>query len=262
MYTSLVVTFFWLFQTAVYFWVVIYPVHFRTFNASGKLKIFHLASVIISLTLPVIPIVGMSLSRGFAPSIFVPRKCLPLDLEVFFYIFSVPFVLIAICAISFLVITLWHVGNMVRFRLCTNFKITYFGVVQRFRLQRKPFPKDSKFRATEVKLIILLVAYMCVAFQSTLSANITLSHTGQHSRVLGDNLLCESLGDPEVECSREGFRELEQDSIVETFVYIAFALYPSVFFVFLLPPRLCSCVCNKKEVSVPALTSPTASTQA
>ena len=61
-----------------------------------------------------IPIVGMSLSKGFAPSIFVPRKCLPLDLEVFPYIFSVPFVLLAICAISFLVITVWHVGNVVR----------------------------------------------------------------------------------------------------------------------------------------------------
>ncbi|CAI8010921.1 hypothetical protein GBAR_LOCUS7123, partial [Geodia barretti] len=158
-----------------------------------------------------IPIVGMSLSKGFAPSIFVPRKCLPLDLEVFPYIFSVPFVLLAICAISFLVITVWHVGNV------------------RYRLQRKPFPRDAKFKATEVKLIILLVAYMCVALHSTLSANITLSHTADHSRIIGDHLLCESLGDPEAVCSRAGFEELEQDSIVETFVYIAFALYPAVF---------------------------------
>ena len=102
---------FWLFQTAVYFWVIMYPVHFRSFSTSGKLKTFHLVSVI---TLPVVPIVGMSLSKGFAPSIFVPKKCLPYDLEVFFYIFSVPFVFIANCAISFLVITVWHVGNVVR----------------------------------------------------------------------------------------------------------------------------------------------------
>ena len=110
----LVMTFFWLFQTAVYFSVIMYPVHFRSFNTSGKLKTFHLVSVIVSLTLPAVPVVEMSLSKGFAPSIFVPKKCLPNDLEVFLYIFSVPFVIIAICAISFLVITVWHVGNVVR----------------------------------------------------------------------------------------------------------------------------------------------------
>ena len=51
LYASLVVTFFWLFQTAVYFWIIIFPVHFHSFNTSGKVKTFHLVSVILSLTL-------------------------------------------------------------------------------------------------------------------------------------------------------------------------------------------------------------------
>ena len=109
-----------------------------------------------------------------------------------------------------------------------------------------------------MKLIILLVAYMCVALHSTLSANITLSHTADHSRIIGDHLLCESLGDPEAVCSRAGFEELEQDSIVETFVYIAFALYPAVFLVFFISPRMCSRVCGKEKA--PEIASPKTST--
>ena len=115
LYAVLVLSLFWLSQTVVYFWVVIYPINFRSFNTSGKLRAIHLASVITALTFPVVPVVvAMYFSRGVVLSIFTPHKCIPGDVDIFFYSFSVPLVVIIICAISLLVTTLWHVGNVVR----------------------------------------------------------------------------------------------------------------------------------------------------
>ena len=114
LYAVLVISLLWLFQTAVYFWVVIYPVNFRSFRTSGRLRIIHLVAVIISFTLPAVPVVAICLGKGFVYSIFAPNKCALLDVDTFFYSFSIPFVIVIICGLSLLVTTLWHIGNVVR----------------------------------------------------------------------------------------------------------------------------------------------------
>ena len=114
LYAVLVISLFWLFQTAVYFWVVIYPVNFRSFKTSGKLRNIHLVSVIVSLSLPAVPVIAICQGDGFIKSHFA-SKCIPQDMDLYFYSFSVPFVLIIICGISFLVSTMWYIGNLVRF---------------------------------------------------------------------------------------------------------------------------------------------------
>ena len=114
-YAGLVVALFWLFQTALSFWVVTYPIHYRSFSSTGKLKIIHIISVISSLTLPIIPTAVMNSVDGFGKSVFTPTKCIPLNVDAFFYSFLIPVVIIDTCGISLLVITVWNVTNMVRF---------------------------------------------------------------------------------------------------------------------------------------------------
>ena len=50
---------------------------------------------------------------GFGKSVFAPTKCVPLNVDAFFYSFLVPLIIIVICGISLLVITVWNVTNMV-----------------------------------------------------------------------------------------------------------------------------------------------------
>ena len=89
----------------------------------------------------------------------------------------------------------------------------------------------------EVKLILLVIAYTCVAIYITLATNIIHSHVSGHRRELENHFSCEALGDPEMDCSREQFGQIiNRDSIVQTFVYITLSLYPSVFFIFLASP--------------------------
>ena len=83
---------------------------------------------------------------------------------------------------------------------------------------------------------VLVIAYTCVAIYITLATNIIHSHVSGHRRELENHFSCEALGDPEIDCSREQFGQINRDSIVQTFVYITLSLYPSVFFIFLASP--------------------------
>ena len=120
LYASLVLSLFWLFQTASYFWVVTYPIHFRSFNTSGKIKAIHVTAVIVSFTLPTIPAVAIYFDEGYGLSVFAPNKCVTLSVDMFIYSFSVPLVTIVIFGISLLVATVWKVANVV------SFKFTFF----------------------------------------------------------------------------------------------------------------------------------------
>ena len=94
--------------------MVIYPIHYRSFLTSGKIQAIHLVSVATSLSLPAVPVVAIHFGKGFGLSLFVPNKCIMLDVNTFVYSFSVPLVVIVICGISLLVTTVWRVGNVVR----------------------------------------------------------------------------------------------------------------------------------------------------
>ena len=126
-------------------------------------------------------------------------------------------------------------------------------------MQRKPYPRDAKLKSAEVKIVILIITYMCVALHSNLSANITLGHVGSHAQSLQNYFICESFGDPGMTCSRDGFGAIERDSYAQTSIYLAFALYPSIFFIFLLSPSMCGKLCRKEAPSVPPVSSSTAS---
>ena len=116
-------------------------------------------------------------------------------------------------------------------------------------------PMGAKLKSAELKLILVIIAYMCVAIQTTTSANVTLSRAVGYLGELESYFLCEALGDPAMECPTAVFDDINRDSFVQTFVYITFNLYPAVFFIFLAPPKRCSRMCRRKEKSEVPTTS-------
>ena len=133
-----------------------------------------------------------------------------------------------------------------------------FCVVQMGRVQRKPNPRDGKLKTAEIKFILLIIIYTCVAIHSNLSTNITLSHVENHIQALEEYLTCESFGDPGMTCPRDGLARIEMDAFAQTSVYVVFSLYPSIFFIFLLSPRMCLKLRHKKTATIPPVTSSTA----
>lgn len=120
-----------------------------------------------------------------------------------------------------------------------KFPVLYFLsiIMQKNRLQRKSSLRQLKLKSTELKLIIMIVHYLLVGFYTLAAANATLRNVNAHERVLYDHFLCEALGDEAIDCSREGFGQLQRDSFVQLFIQIWFNIYPSVFFIFLINPK-------------------------
>lgn len=112
-YAILVISLLWLFQTAIYFWVVIYPLHYRSFASSGKLKFIHVIVVAVSFLLPVIPILAAALNDGFGINLLQKRKCNVLNADFIFYGIVLPINIVVIFGLSLLIITIWSIGNVV-----------------------------------------------------------------------------------------------------------------------------------------------------
>ena len=67
-----------------YFWVVIYPVNYRSFSTTGRLKFIHVGVVVVSFLLPVVPLIAGNFDGGFGISLILRRKCSPLSTDSFF----------------------------------------------------------------------------------------------------------------------------------------------------------------------------------
>lgn len=113
---------------------------------------------------------------------------------------------------------------------------------QKNRLQKKPSLGRSRVKSSVVKLILMIIHYLLVGFYTLTAVNITLKNFPAHEEMLSNHFLCEALGDRDVQCSREGFGQLQQDSFIQIFVYNWFNIYPSIFLIFIIN-RTC---CKKK----------------
>ena len=70
-------------------WGIVFPFHYRTFKAEGKIKYVHIASVIIALLVPTIPAL-LYLKSGYA-ALFTPtRVCTGRSLTVTYFSFLLP----------------------------------------------------------------------------------------------------------------------------------------------------------------------------
>ena len=112
-YGSIAITLFWLFQSVGYFWMVNYPIHYKSFKTSKKLRTIHLISVVISFSLPTIPLAIISLNGGFVKFPFLVSRCSSSNLDAFFYGVSVPVIIMTNLGLSLLIISFWQISNMV-----------------------------------------------------------------------------------------------------------------------------------------------------
>ena len=104
----------WLFLTIMIFWKVWFPTNAKNAEVKGYMKFIHLAIVVISIMLSVIPVAAALGTGGYTLSIFPVHLnfCGPRNLDVLFYAFILPFCINQPAGSTFNLLTLYKVLNL------------------------------------------------------------------------------------------------------------------------------------------------------
>ena len=104
----------------ILFWGITFPFHYRSFDLSGRLKYIHIATIVVALLLPSIP-VGIAFGTGgYTYDGIPPISCLPRNAAVGFYATFLPSTVLVSIGATFLTLILW---KLVKVRL--DFVILY-----------------------------------------------------------------------------------------------------------------------------------------
>ena len=113
LYVVLTVGLLWLSHTLMFFWGVVWPLHYRIYTNSGKMKYVHLTIVAVSLLLPIISILACRLSEGYGLSVLAYYKCASRGVNDTFCAVIVPLGIILITGTSLLVYIIWTLACVV-----------------------------------------------------------------------------------------------------------------------------------------------------
>ena len=110
-----VVAILWLSQSAIFFWGVMWPIHYSVTKTLGRIKYVHITVVVISFILPITFVLGVQFSGGFGLSISGTLSCFVREPEDRFYGNTLPLNLIVIPGIILMVITGWKIAAFVSY---------------------------------------------------------------------------------------------------------------------------------------------------
>ena len=108
------ITYWWLFHTAIIFWKVWFPVHARNYKVRGYTTYLHIIIVVITVVLSLIPIGVQIGNGGYVISAIPPSLefCYPINPDVFFYTFVFHFSVIICIGVDLNLITMWKIIRM------------------------------------------------------------------------------------------------------------------------------------------------------
>lgn len=121
-YCLIQMTLWWLFHIVALFWAFRFPLHFRAFQKSKRIRYIHFACVVLGLVLPVIPVVvtigdhatdeTVSKGLGFGITNFPPILCAGIDADASFYSLILPITIMTEVGMTLLVFTFWDVRKV------------------------------------------------------------------------------------------------------------------------------------------------------
>ena len=104
----------WLFLTIMIFWKVWFPTNAKNAEVKGYMKFIHIAIVVISIVLSLIPVAAALGTGGYTLFIFPVHLsfCYPRNLDVLFYAIDLPFCINLPAGSTFNLLTLYKVLNL------------------------------------------------------------------------------------------------------------------------------------------------------
>ena len=93
--------------------------------------------------------------------------------------------------------------------------------------------KQISMKTAEIKILISICYYFVLTVYNLTGASVALWRSKLFENEVIEHFACEALGnDAAKTCSKEGFDDFTYDAINNTFYYVVFSFYPSVYFIF------------------------------
>ena len=111
----------WICHVAVLFWKIKFPFRARSLDQSNRTKYIHIACILISLFLPLLPILVTIVNNldeprlgtvGFTMTRFPPLLCTSIDSNATFYALVLPVIFIMDTGLALLIIMLWVIHKV------------------------------------------------------------------------------------------------------------------------------------------------------
>ena len=99
----------WFIHIAAIYWGVKYPFHAHKLETSGKKKYLHFTAVLLGVVLPWISIGAVLGAGGYTFASVPPIFCIPSSINVSFYSYIMPIIILQATGASLLTIILWAV---------------------------------------------------------------------------------------------------------------------------------------------------------
>ena len=99
MYTIMSVVLLWLFQSASFFWGVVWPYHYSVTKSSGRMKYYHISALVISILIPLVLTLIIQFNGGYGVILALSPRCGGLNPDIVFYSVLLPMDIIIIVGI-------------------------------------------------------------------------------------------------------------------------------------------------------------------
>ena len=106
MYTLMSVVLLWVFQSASFFWGVVWPYHYSVTKSSGRMKYYHISAVVISILFRLVLTLIIQFNGGYGVILVLSPRCGGVNPDNVFYSFMLQIDIIVIVGNLLLVITL------------------------------------------------------------------------------------------------------------------------------------------------------------
>lgn len=205
---------FWLIHVAALFFIIKFPLHAKAFREAKRFNYIHIAAVIVSLTLPTLPVIVLiTAGDGYIPESFPPQHCFGRNQDVFLYTFTLEIVIISQIGITLLILLFSTIHK-------------HYGLFQA-RKSNNPFSTST----AERKILISLCYYLVTVVGNTMASALIAGGADNYEAALQDYFACEALqaqdSAPGSSCDRSGYLKFTYPLTRAIFFMLA-ELYPVV----------------------------------
>lgn len=209
----------WVCHVSILFWKIRFPFHARSFDQSGRTKYIHVACILVSLLVPLTPVLAIILNNldgqgvgtvGFTITRFPPLLCSSPDANATFYALVVPVILVVGTGLTMLVFMLWFLHKVLEIsqtELSTAMVTMFLHVQQTGRLGGAQNRNPLKIGTAEKKLLVIIIYYILLAVLALTTFTIFSRTLPLFTKRLFEYFVCEQDGSGEV-CSQSGFQDL------------------------------------------------------
>ena len=102
----------WIFHISMFLWKIWFPLRARSLEVAHRIKYIHILMILITLVVPLLPVITAAADGGFALTRFPPIFCTARSSNATFYSLILPIILIIQCGVTMLIAIFWIIHKV------------------------------------------------------------------------------------------------------------------------------------------------------